>query len=315
MNNLSEKKSIPNFTKGYFIALFATTIWATAAIFIRILSVNFSVPALVLAFWRDFLVFLMLLIGFSITRSQLINKGFGQLKFFIIYGFLLSLFNGMWTISVALNGAAISTVLVYCSAAFTAIGGWKFFGEKLEKLKILAIIFSLTGCVFVSEAYNLSVVKTNLLGIATGLLSGVAFAGYSLLGKISSQRGNNPWTTMVYIFGVASFFLLLYTIASSAISGNSFLPTLFCIGPSLSGWGVMLALAIGPGLVGYGFYLVSMTYLPASVANLIATLEPAITAILAYLFLGERLTTVQLLGSALIIVGVLILRISEYKKP
>jgi len=60
---------------------------------------------------------------------------------------------------------------------------------------------------------------------------------------------------------------------------------------------------------------VSLTYLPASVANLIATLEPSMTAVLAYLFLRETFTTPQLIGSGLIIGGVIILRIGDSRAP
>jgi drug/metabolite transporter (DMT)-like permease len=58
-------------------------------------------------------------------------------------------------------------------------------------------------------------------------------------------------------------------------------------------------------------YTVSLTYLPASVANLICTLEPAMTAVLAYVVLSERLATPQWTGGALIIACVVILRIGE----
>jgi len=57
--------------------------------------------------------------------------------------------------------------------------------------------------------------------------------------------------------------------------------------------------------------MVSLKYLPVSVASLIATLEPVFTAIMAVFLLGERLSTVQFVGSLLIILGVLTLRREE----
>ena len=73
----------------------------------------------------------------------------------------------------------------------------------------------------------------------------------------------------------------------------------------------MLILAVIPTIGGYGFYTVSLTILPASIANLIATLEPAITAVLAYLFLQEKLSLVQLIGGVFIVGGVILLRYYE----
>ena len=64
-------------------------------------------------------------------------------------------------------------------------------------------------------------------------------------------------------------------------------------------------------MIGFGLYNVSLGYLPSSVANLIVTLEPAFTAVIAYLLLGERLTVVQLGGSLMILAGVVSFRMYE----
>jgi drug/metabolite transporter (DMT)-like permease len=298
-------------TKGYLIAITGTVFWSTTAIFIRYLTVNYQLPPLVLAFWRDLFVTLALGCAFAIFNPARLRPGRRQLKFLALYGLELSIFNSLWTISVALNGAAVSTVLAYSSAAFTALFAWRIFGERLDRVKLLAVTFSIIGCAFVSGAYDPGAWKLNPLGIITGLLSGVAFAGYSLLGKESSNRNIPPWTAMFYTFGFAALFLLVYNLLPVWGTGSRGPADLLALGTSWIGWAVLAMLAVGPTIAGYGLYTVSLTYLPASVANLIATLEPAMTAVLAYLFLSERLTLPQLAGSALIIAGVLILRLSE----
>ena len=65
----------------------------------------------------------------------------------------------------------------------------------------------------------------------------------------------------------------------------------------------MFLLAAGPTVVGFGLYNVSLSYLPSSVANLVVTLEPAFTALIAYFVLYERLTWIQLIVGVLILVG------------
>jgi drug/metabolite transporter (DMT)-like permease len=70
-------------------------------------------------------------------------------------------------------------------------------------------------------------------------------------------------------------------------------------------------LAAGPTLAGFGLYNVSLVYLPSSVANLIVSLEPAITAILAYSIFGELLNGVQIGGSLMILAAVIFFRIYE----
>ena len=62
---------------------------------------------------------------------------------------------------------------------------------------------------------------------------------------------------------------------------------------------------------GYGLYTVALTHLPASVINLVATIEPVFTAAIAYVVLHERLNSVQIIGSLLILSGVVLLRIYD----
>ena len=74
---------------------------------------------------------------------------------------------------------------------------------------------------------------------------------------------------------------------------------------------ILFFLGIGPTIGGFGLYLVTLNYLPATVANLIAALEPALTAIWAYFLLHEQLTLIQLIGSVLVVASVILLRLGE----
>lgn len=300
-----------SFNRGYLICFIGTILWSFTAIFIRYLNETYSLPPLVLAFWRDALVFAGLALVFLLIAPAQLKVSRKNLAFLLFYGLVLSLFNSLWTISVALNGAAVSTVLAYSSAAFTAVFGWRMFGENLGSLKILAVSLSLLGCIFVAGAHDLDAWIANPLGILTGLLSGLAFAAYSLMGKAAAQRQLPPWTALLYTFMFAAGFLLLYNLVPGWLPERGLSGDLLWLGSNLFGWVVLLALALVPTIGGYGLYTVSLNYLPASVANLIATLEPALTAISAYLLLGEILTPVQLFGSALILAGVVVIRLSE----
>ncbi|MEJ2552272.1 MAG: DMT family transporter [Anaerolineales bacterium] len=300
-------------TRGYATALLSAAILSTTAIFIRYLTLNYDMPALVLAFWRAVFVALTLLPILAIRRRDLLRTTSKHREYLLLFGFILSIFNSLWTLSVAMNGAAISTVLAYSSAAFTALLGHWLLQERLGWGKILAVVLCITGCVLVAEAYDANAWQSNTLGILTGILSGLAYAVYSLMGRSASQRGLNPWTTLCYTFSFAAVFLLAYNlIPGIEVPGtiNRF-KDFFWLQDSLAGWGALLLLAAGPTLSGYGLYNVSLSYLPSSTVNLILTLEPAFTATLAYILFGERLNQIQIAGSFLIISGVAILRLFE----
>ena len=120
--------------RGVIIALVATSVWATTAIFISYLLDNYNLQPLTLAFWRDLIVGLALAIVFAIAQPSALKISRRDVPFFIMYGFIgLAVFNGMWTYSVEHNGAAVATVFAYSSPAFTVLLAWPVLKEQLNR--------------------------------------------------------------------------------------------------------------------------------------------------------------------------------------
>jgi drug/metabolite transporter, DME family len=300
-------------SKGYLIAIIGITLWSTTGILISILITQYQMPALVLAFWRNLLVCVALIPALFLIRRQLLHINSTQIGFFAFYGFILAIFNSIWVLSVQANGAAVATVLAYSSAGFTAILAFWIFKEALGLPKIIAIILSLGGCLLVSEAYSSAMWNLNPMGVITGLLSGLFFAGYSLMGKEAAQRNINPWASMLFSFAFATLFMLLFNLLPFLPGSAGSVSALMSHMP-VSGWLVLVILSFIPTVLGFGLYNTSMFYLPASTANLLATMEPVMTAIEAYFLLDEHLTMIQVFGSLLIISAVLIVRFQTDKQ-
>ncbi|HTT72213.1 MAG TPA: DMT family transporter [Anaeromyxobacteraceae bacterium] len=299
--------------RGYLVGVAAAAVLSTTAIFIRHLSRAYHLPPLVLAFWRDLFVVVSLAPVLGLARRAELPVSPRELPFFAGYGLVLALFNALWTSSVALTGAALATVLVYSSTAFSVVLGRFWLAERLSLAKVAATLSSLAGCALVAGVLKEAAPRAEFLGVLLGVASGLCYALYGLFGRTAAERGHDPFTTLLYTFGFAALYLLaLNLVLGPALPGAASRPSeLLWLGGSLGGWGLLFALAAGPTVVGFGLYNVSLGYLPSSVANLVVTLEPVFTAITAYLLLGERLTPGQLVGSALILLGVLALRVFE----
>jgi len=303
--------------RGYTLGLIGIAFWSTTAIFISYLLKNYPLQPLTLAFWRDLFVVGALTIGLAVFRRSALRIAPDQRRFLIAYGFSLTLMNVSWTLSVALNGAAVSTVMVYASPGITAIAAHFVFKERISLLRVFAFIGALLGAFFVAKANDPAQWTLNAGGIIIGVLSAFGFAFYSLMGKATSQRGINSWTATLSAFSVAAIFLLPTALIASAIGqatapiGEAASYSLFSLGTQWSGWLILLLLAVVPTLGGFGFYTASLGYLPAGTANLLATLEPLITTVLAYLLLHETLSPSQLIGGALIVLSVISLRLEE----
>lgn len=300
-------------TRGYSIALLCAAVLSTTAVLIRLLTVTYEMPPLVLACWRDALAALTLLTVLLCKRSSLLRLRRAQLVYLIGYGLVFAGFNALWTMSVAENGASVATVLVYSSAAFTALLGRWLLGEHLSGAKLLVIAVTLSGCCLVAGATDHAVWQSDWIGILTGILSGLGYAGYSLMGRSASQRGMNPWVTLFYTFSFATAFLLLLNlIPGGLVPGTaSQISDFLWLGNAWTGWVALVLLAAGPTVLGFGLYNVSLIYLPSSVANLVATTEPVFTAVIAYYLLNERLSGQQWLGGLVILLGVIALRLYE----
>jgi DME family drug/metabolite transporter len=299
-------------TRGYIIALTATVLWSFTGIIISYLGKTYFLPSLVLAFWRDLFVSFGMLAGlllFSRARFHLARIHWG---FMVLYGFTLAIFNSMWTFSVQYNGAAVATVMAFSSPAMTAILSRIVYKEQFSRIKVISIILSLAGIVFVSGAYAPSVWNLNPLGIIFGLLSGLMFAVYNLEGKRASDTNIDSWTALLYSFAWATVFLLFFNLGNDLFTAGKIpFADMLWLGNSFAGWGMLFFLGVAPTLGGFGLYTLSIRYLSPTTANLIATLEPAFTAIWAYFLLSEILTGTQLFGGALVFLGVMLLRFGD----
>ena len=299
-------------SRGFLIALTATVIWSTTGIFISYLSREYSLPSLVLAFWRDLFVSFGMAVGLLVFSRARFHLERSHWKFMILYGLTLAIFNSMWTFSVQYNGAAVATVMAFSSPAMTAILSKIIFKEQFSPIKIFSIALSLAGIIFVSGVYDPSAWNLNPLGIVFGLLSGFMFAVYNLEGKHASDTHVDSWTALLYSFAGATFFLLFFNLGNDLFNaGKVPFADMFWLGNSISGWGILFFLGVAPTLGGFGLYTLSIRYLSPTTSNLIATLEPAFTAIWAYFILNEILTGMQLMGGLLVLAGVILLRFAK----
>ena len=67
--------------------------------------------------------------------------------------------------------------------------------------------------------------------------------------------------------------------------------------------------ALGPTLGPYALYVKALSHIEAGHASIICMAEPAATAVLAYIILGERMEALQVIGAVAVIVGVLVLQL------
>lgn len=294
-------------TQGYSAALLSALFLALTGILIRQLTVDYGLPVFVLALWRNIFTCICMIVSLLFTAPRLLNPGRTNLRFLFGYSLILTMFNLSWTFSIWLNGATVATVLVYTSTFFTILLDRLFHRQEISSFALIAASMALTGCALVAEIGMGNASSMSIPGILIAIFSGLAFGFYSISGREAARRGINSWTTITWVFGFSAGVMLMVNLLllphNLGGSGNP----LF-LADRYGGWLLLLLLAAGPTLLGYGFYTAALVHLPSSVVNLVATLEPVFTAVIAYWYLHERLSGIQLAGSALILGAVLLVR-------
>jgi DME family drug/metabolite transporter len=282
---------------GYSLVVGAALLWGTLGLFFKHIIGTYGLSPLTLAFFRATLAFLGLLIGLGFLDRSLLCLDRRDIPFFALFGLVsVAIFYVVYIAAVDLTTVATGAVLLYTAPAWVTLLAWRLYGEPLTGRKLIALGLAFVGCGLVARAYDPGQLRLNGPGVACGLAAGLTYALYTIFGKHALER-YAPWTVVTYAMGFGAAFLLL------AQSPASLRPVLT---PSPL-WGWLTALALGPTVGAFGLYTLGLRRVPASVASIVATLEPVTAAALSFTLLGERFAPPQALGGGMIIAGVVLL--------
>ncbi len=211
-------------------------------------------------------------------------------------GFLMFLYLVLLYISISFIPTGIAITLFFTYPIFTALLAWRLFNDAPSVLRWLVIGLTLIGT-FLTIPYGYSgEQQTLVLGVSTGIASGIVYAGYTVFAQRSFQRIHPVPFTWIS-FATTLILSILCLIIWQPDEGN--LPWLaIAIGSLLS---ALFTLA-GHVLNNWGIHLIG-----ASRAAIIGATNPALTVVLAGLAIQESLTSVQILGVCLVTFSIALL--------
>jgi drug/metabolite transporter (DMT)-like permease len=280
---------------GYAAVLAAAACWATSGIFVKLIVESSGVTAPALAFWRDITTFTVLVTGGLLFNPRKLRVKRADLPWLAGMGVCLGVFHVFWNLGVVLNGAAITTVQQAAMPAIVAVVAWFIWQESLTWRKIAAILLTFAGTVLVSGLAEQGGASMTTVGLLVGLGVPVSYAGWSLFGK-KLRSGYEALVVLTYAFGFAWLVLLpvqLFTVQPFPMPPITYV--------------YFAGLILGATLGGFVNYTFGLGRLPASVAGILAMSEIAFVGVYAYALLNERMGLTQIVGTILVIGGVLIL--------
>lgn len=208
----------------------------------------------------------------------------------------LSVFIAFTRISIAL-----ALLVFYLYPAFVAVVSVIWFGERLDRLRWLALGVSLAGLVLVLAGAG-GVGEIDALGIGLAFVGGLAQVFFVLAARHGFAHVPGPQAAGFLMAGACT----LYVLISAATGAFGALAVPVSSGAAL--WPVLVAGVIGAGVPTVA-YITGIRMLGPSRAAILATLEPVVAVALAAWLLGELPTLVQLAGGVLILASAALLQL------
>ncbi|MGH2455541.1 MAG: DMT family transporter, partial [Candidatus Limnocylindria bacterium] len=208
----------------------------------------------------------------------------------------LSVFIAFLRISIAL-----SLLVFYLYPAFVALVSVIWLGERLDRIRWVALGLSLAGMVLVVAGAG-TLGQLDALGLGLSLLGALGQTFYVLAARHGFAHVPGAQAAGLTMAGAAGLYLLV------AVATGS----LGALAAPLAGWDALLPVILA-GVLGAGIptvsYILGIRRLGAPRAAILANFEPVVGVALAAILLAERPTLVQLAGGLLIIVAGVVLQL------
>jgi len=245
---------------------------------------------------------LILAVFFGLFRRNLLAIRLADVWLVAIIGILMASVQFTYFFTISQMNVMLAVLLQYLAPFFVAVYAVCWWGEKFALYKVVSLVLAFAGCYLVVGGYDLEMLHMHFWGIIGGLSSAVCYAAYALVGEKVMHR-YRPWTAAAYALLV------------SAVVWNIIYPPLDFMqaGHDIAAWGHIAFIVIVGTIAPFGLYFVGINYIRSTRAMITATLEPLASGLVAYLYLGEKVTLLQGTGAALVIVAIALLQLYQEK--
>lgn len=289
---------------GYALIILAAIGFASLPIFIK-WGYNYGLTMDTMLFARFSIASLLMILIMLARGKRQFNVS--KLCFFqlVLHGLMFFGSAYAYFLSIKHMSATITNILLYTYPLMVVLMSALIFKEKISLVKGLTLLIAFFGCLLVVDVVNISGQKISMVGIFYGIMSAVFYAVYNINGQYLTEKLDSftisTFTTIVCLLVT----IAVYPPTNLFSSGHSQMPM----------WTVGLGTAILCTIVPLFCYQKGLSFLGASQASILSTMEPLIATVLAFLILGETLSTIQLSGAFLIVLGVLLLKLDKIKEP
>lgn len=224
-----------------------------------------------------------------------------------VQGFFFVLCTILYYLSVRELTANVATVLFYAYPPMVALMAAIVFKERPSARTIVALAISMFGIILLSGIIAGILGTENIafspLGVVYGIGSCVAFAIYNIIGQMAVGKKDGPLTM--------TFSMCVVGVVMCVIAYPADIPTLISVSPTQLG--VALFMVVFNTIIPVVMLLEAIKRIGATITSLIGISETPFAVMFAFVILGETLTGMQVAGSILVVLSILMVTLPSKK--
>jgi drug/metabolite transporter (DMT)-like permease len=193
--------------------------------------------------------------------------------------------------------ASLLSLLLYTFPAMVAAAAIALGRERLDARRLTALALALGGLVLVVAGAGTGALDP--LGAALAITAALVYTTYIIVSDGIVGRMRPQVLSALVCTGAAA----------SLTVGSAVIGQLRPEDVTAAGWGWLASLTVVSTVGAIVLFFAGLRRVGPTTASILATVEPLVTVVLAFLVFGERLGAVQLVGGALVLSAVLVLNV------
>jgi drug/metabolite transporter (DMT)-like permease len=295
---------------GYAMATAAAALFAVNGTVSKVILTSADMTSLRLTELRATGAFVGLAVFIGLTsprRLRIRRDELGLLLFYGVVGF--ALVTWLYFVAIERLPIGIGLLLEFTAPVLVALWARLVWHEPVRRRVWAALALALSGLVLVGEVWE--DVRLDTVGVVAGLLAAGALATYYLAGEHQTARRDALSLTCLSL-GVAA---LLWAVVQpwwgfpfDALGASVPLE----LGPGDAPvWALALWMVVLGTILPFVLSLGALHHLPATRVATVSMIEVLLAALGAWAWLGETLSAAQLVGGAVVLVGVVLAQTSR----
>lgn len=296
---------------GPLLVLSAGILWGMIGLFVRKLNL-FGFSSMDIVALRGITTSLLLFIFLLVLDKKKLVIKIKDLWCFIGTGiFSIVFFNYCYFKAITLTSLSVAAILLYTAPAIVMVLSAILFREKITKMKLLSLLLTFVGCVFVTGIVSgiisgfganagFGAGGTNYIsfyGILVGFGAGLGYALYSIFSRYALERGYHSLTISFYTF-------LFAMIGTAPFVDYSVIGTICRADFGIVGFVLLFGLL--STVLPYIAYTRGLEDMENGKASIIASIEPVTATLLGVIVYQEKLSFFEIAG-VLLVLGAIVL--------